>query len=58
MKEPEGYSKKGKKGANKDGKTSENKASGAGKSASTTTGDQFVRLLYILLYSYNSCSDI
>lgn len=38
VKEPEGYSKKGKKNAKKDGKTSENKAQSE-KPASTTAGE-------------------
>ncbi|KAM8831854.1 DNA-dependent metalloprotease SPRTN [Spinachia spinachia] len=38
VKEPEGYSKKGKKDDKKDGKTSEKKASGKEKPSSTTTG--------------------
>ncbi|XP_068433870.1 DNA-dependent metalloprotease SPRTN [Clinocottus analis] len=38
VKEPEGYSKKGKKDGKKDGKSSEKKASGKEKPSSTTTG--------------------
>lgn len=59
VKEPEGYGKKGKKDAKKNGKTSENKATGNGKPASTTTGDEFFSsaviavnvIVYILKYS-------
>lgn len=39
VKEPEGYGKKGKKNAKKDGKTSENKATQNEKPASTTAGE-------------------
>lgn len=54
VKEPEGYSKKGKKDAKKDEKTSENKASGNRKSAGTMT--EFDPLLLMAVMRWRRCS--
>lgn len=49
VKEPEGYGKKGKKDAKKDGKTSENKVPGNRKSAGTTTESVPLLLTAVML---------
>uniref|UniRef100_A0A3Q3IX34 DNA-dependent metalloprotease SPRTN n=1 Tax=Monopterus albus TaxID=43700 RepID=A0A3Q3IX34_MONAL len=54
IKEPDGYSKKGKKDGKKDVTTSVKKASGNGKPSSTSTGDKLISLLCFNSYKCHS----